>query len=124
MDKPACGTSACAAWLAPVRQPPLDAGPGINLWPLLFCEAGTIFLDREQRGLSNVGENRSKMPVSTESYVISSSYSGRERRLGERRNTDDRRGETRLEGKLPRRSGKGRRKGERLGLFLRDLADH
>ena len=73
--------------------------------------------------MSNVGANRLKMPTPTESYVISSSYAGPERRLGERRSTDDRRGESRLEGKLPRRSGKGRRKGERLGLFLRDLAD-
>ena len=70
-----------------------------------------------------MSEVPNKSSTSADTYVISSSYSGPERRNGERRETDDRRGESRLEGKLPRRSGKGRRKSERLGLFLRDLTE-
>lgn len=58
----------------------------------------------------------------TESVVLSSKYSGPERRADERRHISSRRKEARVEGKLDRRSGKGRRNGEQLGLFLRDLA--
>ncbi len=53
---------------------------------------------------------------------MSSKYSGSERRRKERRATTDRRGVHRADGKLSRRSGKGRRKGEKIGLFLRDVA--
>jgi hypothetical protein len=88
-----------------------------------FYALRDYFLLIQLWGLSNVGEERSKTSAPAESYVISTSYTGPERRLRERREYDDRRGESRLEGKLPRRSGKGRRKGERLGLFLRDLAE-
>ena len=52
---------------------------------------------------------------------MSVSYSGPERRGGERRQCADRRKLSRVEGKLPRRSGKGRRKGEQFGLFLKGV---
>lgn len=64
---------------------------------------------------------------SAEQAVISRKYSGaerrgKERRGKERRGQSDRRGEYRTDGKLSRRTGKGRRKGEKIGLFLRDVA--
>lgn len=58
----------------------------------------------------------------TEQIVISSKYSGSERRGKERRGKSDRRGLHRTDGKVSRRTGKGRRRGEKIGLFLRDVA--
>ena len=51
-----------------------------------------------------------------------SKYSDTERRKGERRDRTDRRDVHRLEGKVSRRTGRGRRKGEKFGLFLKDVA--
>lgn len=66
-------------------------------------------------------EERSRLHA-TEEIVISSKYSGAERRRRERRAKADRRDVHRTDGKISRRSGKGRRKGERIGLFLKDVA--
>lgn len=59
---------------------------------------------------------------SVEHIVLSSEYSGPERREKERRGKTDRRGEHRTDGKISRRTGKGRRKGEKIGLFLSDMS--
>lgn len=51
----------------------------------------------------------------------SAKYIDNDRRKGERRKGSDRRVTHRLEGKVLRRTGRGRRKGEKFGLFLKDV---
>ncbi len=53
---------------------------------------------------------------------MASTHSGPNRRKRQRRDASDRRDVHRADGKVPRRSGKGRRKGEKFGLHLKDLA--